>query len=65
MSHEIATVKRMPTLEENISLRTITYVLYVNGKHEKTYTDVLRATAARDAINKSFATYCATRKPRS
>ena len=65
MSYEIATVKTKSTLEENVSLRTITYVLYVGGKHEKTYTDALRATAVRDAINKNFAAYCATRKPRS
>ncbi len=65
MSSEIATVKRMSTMEENVSLRTITHVLCVNGKHEKTYTDVLRATAARDAINKEFAAYCATRRTRS
>ncbi len=51
MSHEIATVTTMSTLEENVSRRTITYDLYINGKYVATYNDVLQVVAARDAIN--------------
>jgi hypothetical protein len=46
-----ATIKKESTNEPNISKRTITYDLYVDGKYTMTYGDVLTAIAERARLN--------------
>jgi len=47
-------IKRVSTKEENVSLRTISYDLYVNGKYENTYNDINDVLDARDKYLKKL-----------
>lgn len=47
-----ATIKKTSSNEANVSQRTVSYDLYVDGKYKTTYKDVNDAIDARDKINK-------------
>lgn len=44
------TIKTESTNEANISNRTVTYDLYVDGEYKATYNDVLKAMEAKERL---------------
>tara|TARA_R110000823_G_scaffold267782_1_gene387778 strand:+ start:166 stop:321 length:156 start_codon:yes stop_codon:yes gene_type:complete len=46
-----AQIKKVSTTEANISRRTVTYDLYINGEYISTYSDVCEACEIRDELN--------------
>ena len=48
------TVKRVSTDEANVSIRTVTYDIYVNGVYFTTCQDICKAVELKEALKADF-----------